>query len=311
MIITVTMNPALDKTIEVDTFYRGKLNRVHPPMEDVGGKGINVSKTINVLGGQSLATGFLGRTGSEKILEHLHQEGIAEEFVLTEGITRTNMKIMEQDGTLTEINEQGAMKVSEETLEELLQKLNQSASKEMLVVLAGSIPRGIDSNIYAHITEQLKQKGARVFVDADGVLLQEALAAAPDFLKPNHIELAEYFGMSTEPSEEQLIHFGKQLLAKGVEALAISRGSKGALFLNRYQTIRCQGLKVDVRSAVGAGDAMVAALAYGIDRGMPWEECIKLSMAVSAAAVTTVGTKAPQKDDIETLLQQVEFEVLS
>lgn len=309
MIITVTMNPAIDKTVEIDTFVHGGLNRIQSPVADAGGKGINVSKTIRAIGGKTLATGFLGRDGSDKILDCLHKEQIDHDFVFVDGVTRTNMKIMEKDGTLTEMNEQG-MTVPPEKIEELIQKLAGYASEDTLFVLAGSIPKGVGSDIYARITKEVKAKGAKVFMDADGALFQESLKAVPSMIKPNHVELAEYFGLSGEVEEAELVRLGKELLAKGVELIAISRGSKGAIFITEEQIIKCSGLKVEVHSTVGAGDAMVAALSYAKDAGLSWEESIRLGMAASAGAVTTVGTRPPERELIDELAKQVELEIL-
>lgn len=309
MIITVTMNPAVDKTVEVESFVQGSLNRIPIPIVDAGGKGINVSKTINALGGETIATGFLGKEGSDKILDILQKEGIEQDFVLIEGITRTNMKIMEKDGTLTEINEPG-ISVPSEKVQELLTKLESYASKDTVFVLAGSIPEGVGADIYARVTHMVKEKGAEVFVDADGALFRESIEAAPTMLKPNHRELAEYCGLSENISEEQLITCGKQLLEKGVKYLAVSRGSQGALFLTKNQIIRCSGIPVEVHSTVGAGDAMVAALVCARDTGKSWEEAIKLAMAVSAGAVTTEGTNPPSQKHVEELLEQVYVEFL-
>ncbi len=307
MIITVTMNPAIDKTVETDTFFHGGLNRIEQPVADAGGKGINVSKTIKAIGGKSLATGFLGTKGSEIILDCLQGEGIEQDFVLVDGVTRTNLKIMEKDGTLTEINEQG-MTVSEEKQQELIDKLESYAKEDVLFLLAGSIPKGVDQNIYARIIEKVRPKGAKVFVDADGPLLAEAIKAVPDIIKPNHQELAEYFKLQGEVSEEKLVASGKRLLEKGIKTIAISRGSKGAIFLHAAsgQVICCEALAVEVHSAVGAGDAMAAALAYAEEEKLTWKESIRLAMAVSAGAVTTIGTKPPERSVIDELSDRVE-----
>lgn len=309
MIITVTMNPAIDKTVEIEQFIHGGLNRIGTPISDAGGKGINVSKTIKALGGDTLAMGFLGERGSQIILDCLRSEGIEHDFVLVSGATRTNMKLMEKDGTLTELNEQG-MTVSEEKIEELIAGLESYAAEDTLFVLAGSIPAGVDAKIYQRITKAVKKKGAKVFVDADGALLVEALEAVPSIIKPNHVELAEYFGCTGEVDEVKLIEYGKALLEKGIETIAISRGSKGALFLTKDSAYRVLGLKVEAHSTVGAGDAMVAALSFAISQKMSWEESIKLSIASSAGAVTTKGTKPPSKELVEELKNQVVLEKL-
>ncbi|MBO5372943.1 MAG: 1-phosphofructokinase [Lachnospiraceae bacterium] len=308
MIITVTMNPAIDKTIMVDKFYAGGLNRIENPLTDAGGKGINVSKTIHALGGKTLATGFLGKNGSEKILACLQEENIASDFVMVDGITRTNMKIMEKDGTLTEINEQG-MWIPQEKIEELVEKLTGYANEDSLFVFAGSIPKGVDTSIYGRLTAAVREKGAKVFVDADGELLKEAIKACPDMLKPNHVELAEYFGKDIHIEEAELVELARKLIENKAELVAVSRGSKGALFVTKSQVIRCCAIDVEVHSTVGAGDAMVAALVYARQQDFTLEETVRLAMAASAGAVTTAGTKSPDRETIEALKKQVRLEI--
>lgn len=307
MIVTVTMNPAIDKTIELDKFVHGGLNRISNPVVDAGGKGINVSKTIQNLGGESIATGFLGDEGKEIILNYLNKHHIKNDFVIVDGVTRTNMKIMESDGSLTEVNEQG-MIVPEKKVDELIEKLLSYAGKDTLFVLAGSIPQGVSTDIYANITFRLKEKGANVFVDADGALFRETLKAVPSMIKPNQVELTEYFQVPEDSSEEVLLELGETLLKEGVKAIAISRGKDGALFLFQDHIYRCEGLKVEVHSTVGAGDAMVAALCYAWDKGDTQENCIRLSVATSAGAVTTVGTRPPELSLVNELQKKVKIE---
>lgn len=273
-------------------------------MYDAGGKGINVSKTIHALGGVSLATGFLGNDGSSKIIECLAKEKIHHDFVMIDGITRTNTKVIEANGTLTELNEQG-MFVPPEKLQELEGRLEAYAEKGVLFVLAGSIPAGVDTDVYARITNKVKAKGAEVLVDADGELFVKALQAAPSIVKPNQVELAEYFGCKQEMDEEQIIIYADKLLDMGIHLVAVSRGSQGAIFVTREYTSVCKGYKVKAHSSVGAGDAMVAALAYGFDKkSMELKEIISMAMATSAGAVTTIGTKPPSKELVEQLMME-------
>lgn len=324
MIITVTMNPAIDKTAEFKKLLYGGLNRIETPRTDAGGKGINVSRTIRELGGETIAAGFLWRGGSEIILEDLDRAQIRHDFILLEGTTRTNLKLVEQDGTLTEINEKGPA-VTQEALEQLICKLEQYAAKQVLFVLGGSIPAGIGTDCYARITERVKRKGARVFVDADGELLQKTLAAKvlPDLIKPNQMELLQYFGAdaSQQTGEAQLLSLGRTLRSRGIQTVAISRGGDGALFLTPGGDYACAALPVEVRSTVGAGDAMVAALCHAIDRNGSfagvsrsdggWEQCIRLAMAVSAAAVTTSGTRPASQETVSKLEKLVQLRELS
>ena len=305
MIITVTMNPAIDKTVDLGHMVHGGLNRVSNVIMDAGGKGINVSKTIKELGGETIATGFIGGVGGILIKKVLEEQNITSDFVEIKSETRTNLKVVEEDGNVTEFNEPGPL-VTEEELQQLIKKLLDYANQDALFVLAGSIPNGISKSIYKDLTFKLREKGAKVFVDADGELFVHALEAAPDIIKPNRHELEEYFHKDYRVDEAELVSMSQELFNKGVGMIAVSLGQMGALFLTKDKVLRCPGLKVEAHSTVGAGDAMVAALAYGLDKGLSMEECAKLSVATSAGAVTTRGTKPPKKEFVEELLKKVE-----
>lgn len=309
MIITVTMNPAIDKTVDLVHFEHGSLNRLTNVITDAGGKGINVSKTIKELGGETLATGFIGGSGGVLIEKVLNEQGIKSDFVLVNGETRTNLKVVEQNGFVTELNEPGPV-IKKEEIDLLTEKLLGYANPDTLFVIAGSIPNGVDKNIYKVLIEKLKEKGAKVFLDADGELFVNSLEAKPDIIKPNRGELEEYFSMDYRANEEELIQMGNKLLDKGIGMVAISLGQMGALFLTKEQSVRCPGLKVEAHSTVGAGDAMVAALSYGIDNGFDFVESVKLGIATSAGAVTTQGTKPPSKELVDKLRQQVTIVIL-
>lgn len=306
MIVTVTMNPAIDKTVDLKRLERGDLNRIKRVVIDAGGKGINVSKTIKELGGDSIATGFLGGSGGMVIKNMLAERGILADFVEVEGETRTNLKVVEEKGEVTELNEPGP-EVSQSQLENLQKKLDHYASPETLFVLAGSIPTGVPIDIYQKITEQVHQKGAKVLLDADGKLFAKSLKAVPDMIKPNRAELERYFKMDYRISESELISLGRQLLASGTSLVVISLGQMGALFLNAEKGYRCPGLSVKAHSTVGAGDAMVAALAYSWSKKLPLEDCIRLCMGASAGAVTTIGTKPPHRNLVDELAALAEL----
>lgn len=304
MIVTVTMNPAIDKTVDINEFQYGGLNRITSVVLDPGGKGINVSKTIKHLDGKTIATGFIGGNGGTIIQQGLKDLGIDSDFIQVEGETRTNMKVVDGSGHVTELNEPGPV-IQSNDMENLLGKLESMAKEDTLFVLAGSIPKGVDKGIYGLIIEKVKKKGAKVFLDADGELFVHALESKPDYIKPNKFELEQYFKFEGDATDEELIQMGRKLQDKGIGTVAISLGSEGALFITPKEAIKAPGLKVKAHSTVGAGDAMVAALSYGIDLNLSIEECIKLGVATSAGAVTTVGTKPPSKELVDTLKQQV------
>ena len=306
MIVTVTMNPAIDKTVDIDQMVRGGLNRIIHVEMDAGGKGINVSKTIKSLGGESLATGFLGGRSGAAIEAVLKERQIPADFVHVDGETRTNLKVVEQRGEVTELNEPGPL-VTEAQLEQLLQKLEGYAGEDTLFVLAGSIPKGVPRTIYREITMRVHKKGAKVLMDADGELFVNGLEAHPDMIKPNRVELEAYYQLDYRASEQELVEMGRRLLSEGTKLEAISLGQMGALFLMPDRTVKCPGLRVKAHSTVGAGDAMVAALAYSWGEKLGSEETIRLAMATSAGAVMTIGTKPPARGVVDELACQVEL----
>ncbi len=307
MIVTVTMNPAIDKTVDIDQLECGGLNRIKHVELDAGGKGINVSKTIHELGGNSIATGFIaGNTG--KVIQNVMEEWqIQNDFIEVSGETRTNTKVFEKSGELTELNEPGPV-VSEADIQALLEKLDGYAAEGTLFVLAGSVPSGVEKDIYGKIIERVHRKGAKVLLDADGELFAKALEAKPDIIKPNRVELEQYAAMDYIASEQELVLIAEKLMKKGIGMVAVSMGKRGAIFLKEEYRVKCQGLKVKAHSTVGAGDAMVAGLSYAWDQKMSMEDTVKMCMAVSAGAVTTIGTKPPAREVVDSLMDQVEIE---
>ena len=307
MIVTVTMNPAIDKTIEIDRLNRGNLNRIEKIEYDAGGKGINVSKTIRELGGESIATGFLGGNAGRVIEEVLDSRGIKHDFVWVDGETRTNTKVCEQDGTVTELNEKGP-EITPEQLTNLLEKLDDLADDNVLFILAGSIPGNMEKDIYARIIERVHKKGAKVLLDADGELFRKGLEQKPDMIKPNQWEIEELQGFSHGVSDKELINVAEKMQKDGIDTVVISLGKNGALFVLENYVAKGMPLKVDVHSTVGAGDAMVAAMAYSFEKKMEPRETARLCMAVSAGAVMTVGTKPPEKQLVKQLMKRVILE---
>lgn len=306
MIVTVTFNPAVDKTVEIDRLERGGLNRIKRMELDVGGKGINVSKTIRELGGESIAVGFLAGNTGRMIERALGEMGIRTDFIFVDGETRTNTKVIEADGTVTELNEAGAA-IDKGKIGALLEKIEGYADENALFVLAGSVPSGVDKMIYSDIIRLVHKKGARVLLDADGELFKNALEACPDMIKPNREELEEYVGHNCKNTGE-LVQAAGELSRKGIGLVAVTMGSDGAIIAKGDCVAKSRALSVEAHSTVGAGDAFVAALAYAWENGLDDDEMMRLCMAASAGAVTTVGTKPPAKALVERLEKEVVVE---
>lgn len=310
MIYTVTLNPALDKTAVIPNFTLDRVNRVSSLRTDPGGKGINVSKVIAALGGESTALGILGGQCGKAVAESLKAIGLTCDFIFVPGETRTNLKVVDPvRHTNTDLNEPG-LAVTREVLEELLGRLAAKLREGDIVVLAGSLPDGAPRTLYADWCRACGQRGARVFLDADGDLLAEGLKASPWLVKPNSDELSRLAGRQLTGISE-LAAEGRRLMEGGVQRVVISLGGNGALFLESGGTWLAHGLKVPVGSTVGAGDSMIAALAYSLQQGYGLEQTIRLSIAVSAANAMCSGTQAAGMKEAQPLLEQVTYERLA
>ena len=225
MIYTVTLNPAVDKTVYVDNFAIDAVNRATSVRQDAGGKGINVSKTIKALGGESTAVAFLGGPSGAFIASALDEAGIAVRSFEVPGTTRTNTKVVDlASHTYTDINEPGAP-VTKALLDDALAILALGINPGDIVVLSGSLPAGADANTYARWTRACRKVGARVFLDADGEALIEGIAARPALIKPNEVELGRMLGreltedadiVSAALDEESLLDLARGELAAAI-----------------------------------------------------------------------------------------------
>lgn len=307
MIITVTLNPAIDKTAQVEQMVPNGLNRLNNIILDVGGKGINVSKAIKELGGDSICTGFVAGSNGKWIEEKLDSLGLEYKFRHVEGNTRINLKVLDRDMNLTELNDAGD-EIHENDLRYLKEDLLEMVKPDDIVVLAGSVPAGVPTTIYQELITLLKEKGAKVVMDADGELFTNGIEAGPTLIKPNKYELCKYFGLNEDVTDVELVSHAKKLLYKGIDTVVISLGSKGAIFITSEETAYVPGLDIIAHSAVGAGDSMVGALTYGISEGLELIPLIKLAVATSAGAVMTKGTKAPNRSVVEMLMKEVQID---
>lgn len=307
MIYTVTLNPALDKTVEIRGLVVDGVNRIGQMRTDPGGKGINVSKVIQKLGGESMASGILGGNTGRAILTALEEMGLSCFFQFVEGETRTNIKVVDPvNHTNTDINEPGVT-VSEEILNGLLEEVLGKLKENDIVVLSGSLPKGAPQDTYRTWVKACRGKGAKVILDADGALLKAGLEASPYLIKPNHHELSALMGRTMSEPEE-LAEAARELMGQyGIRKIVVSMGGAGALYVTQEQTVYAEGLKVPVGSTVGAGDSVVAALAVAEERGLSLEETVRLSTATGAANVMCSGTQAAGYGVIEGLLAKVVF----
>lgn len=300
MIYTVTFNPSLDYIVSVDDFKLGLTNRTSSELILPGGKGTNVSTVLKNLGLESTALGFVaGFTGNE-IVKRLNDMGIKSDFISIEnGISRINLKLKSIDGT--EINGAGP-DISEEKVNELMDKLNQLKEGDVLV-LAGSIPSSMSDNIYRDIMADLKGRGVMIVVDATKDLLLNVLEYHPFLIKPNNHELGEIFDVKLTTREE-VIPYGRKLQEKGARNVLVSMAGEGAVLIAEDgQVFDAPAPKGKLINGVGAGDSMVAGFVAGWIEKQDYEYAFH--MGVASGSASAFSENLATKEEIINVYNQV------
>ena len=306
MIYTVTLNPAMDKTAQAPGFAIDAVTRITELRQDPGGKGINVSKVIAKLGGTSTPIAILAGSTGHAIKQMLAEQGIEVIAFEVEGETRTNLKVIDPVGnTHTDINEPGP-EVTQETLDAMLQRLIGMVKPGDIVVMSGSLPKGAPADTYKAWAIALKDAGTKVFLDVDGDKLVAGLEAKPYLVKPNEIELGAILGRKLD-TDAKVAEAARSLVADGIDHVVVSMGGAGAVFATADRVVRGVSPKVKVGSTVGAGDSVVAALAYAEERGLSLEDTVRLSMATGSANVMESGTQAAERSVVDSLIDKVEI----
>ena len=309
MIYTITLNPAMDMTVYIDVLKKGQVNRSHYCLMDAGGKGINVSKVIKALGGQSIALGFLGNDNKDWFLKYLKDMQIDFDFIFVDGLTRTNIKIVETSQKIyTDLNQNG-FEVKKKDISNLFEKIDKIAKAGDIFVISGSLPPGADEEVYVELIRILKQKGAKVIFDADGKALERGIMGKPDVIKPNIHEFKCLFDVD-ENDLNSIVSSARKLIESGIKKILISMGAKGAVFVTENMALFAKAAEAKVKSTTGAGDSMVAAISYGLSQNMDDISIFKLSLACAAAKVSKEGVKPPEKNKIEEFLEKTKLERL-
>ena len=287
MIYTVTLNPSIDYTVELDKLTAGSLNRCREEYITFGGKGLNVSAILSELGIPTKALGFCAGFTGQAIVEQLNAAGIESDLVeLSSGNSRINVKIKAEEET--EINAKGP-EISHEELEQFFEKLSQVTDGDTLV-LAGSIPESVSDDIYEQILSRLSDKSIRTVVDAQGKLLANVLRFEPFLIKPNIFELETLFGESIS-SDEQVTELARSLRSAGARNVLVSMGQNGSLLVDSNYVVHRLGVcSGNVVSSVGAGDSMVAGFLAGCEKTDDYEFSLRLATACGGATAFSKGT---------------------
>ncbi|QDH63297.1 MULTISPECIES: 1-phosphofructokinase [Pseudomonas] len=279
-ILTLTLNPALDLTVRLARLEPGEVNRSETLLTHAAGKGVNVAQVLADLGHQVTVGGFLGEDNPQAFEALIAQRGFADAFIRVPGETRSNIKIAEQDGRVTDINAPGPL-VSEQAQQALLDQLTRIAPGHDAVVVAGSLPCGVSPQWLQGLLEHLKRLGLKVALDTSGEALRAGLKAAPWLIKPNTEELAEALGDATNVIS--------QLHQQGVEHVVVSDGAAGVSWYSRAATLHATPPKVTVASTVGAGDSLLAGMLHGLLESEAPEQTLRRATAIAAMAVTQIG----------------------
>jgi 1-phosphofructokinase len=306
-IITVTLNPALDKTINLDSLNVGGLNRVTGIRVDPGGKGINVAKVLNHFGEQTIAVGFAGGHTGNQLLRYLDDISIKQRFIDTVGETRTNIKIVDIASKITtEINERGA-DISEEEQSQFMELMDSLLNTASVLVLGGSISPGVSPDIYRTLSEMAELKGVRTILDADGDALVHGLKARPYAIKPNIHELEEMTNKRLS-SDDEIVQACREIINQGIKLVVVSMGGEGSIFITSDEVIRARPFPIVPQSTVGAGDSMVAAITSSLIHGRSLEDTARWATASGSITASLSGTEVCSKDEVEQHLNLVHIE---
>lgn len=305
MIATITLNPCLDKHIDVSGLVANETNRSAAVRQDAGGKGIDVSRAVHEMGGSTIAYGFIGGHEGRTLEILLAEEGVPFSFTPIDQETRACFIINDtKNSQQTQINTPGP-KISAKEMDSFFRHLWQINPSPDLMVAGGSVPPGCPPDIYRTIIRDAREHGVNSILDSSGKQLKEGIKARPHLIKPNIREAEELLGTELA-SEAAIIQAALDIVGMGVEIAVISRGKHGIIAASREQIVKAVPPPVKVKSAVGAGDCAVAGLALKLTSGEPLLEACRLAVAMGTAAVLTPDTELCRRADVEKLLPRIE-----
>lgn len=305
MITTITMNPALDRTIKVDGLIYGEVNRIGRSREDLGGKGINVGRILNGLGIPTMNTAFIGTENEQEVIEYIKKDAMAFDYVAVEGRTRTNIKLVEMMKNITtDMNEDGIV-IGRDEYGKFMRKLDGFAKMSDYLIVAGSLAEGIPVGAYGNITRNYK-KSCKVIIDAEGDVLLEGLKGEPFLIKPNIQELEGVLEREVTSDEDVLKGAREIITTYNVTYVLVSMGANGSMLVSLEEAYRAGSIPIKVVSTVGAGDAMVAGFVYGLTRKKTLEECLAFGAACSGLTLSVEGYPVLDMDDVYDKSRQVE-----
>ena len=306
MITTICMNPCFDKTVEISELKVGQVNRIRDARVDLGGKGINVAVVAERLGLDVQCLGIMGKDGSEELTALIEKENLKHSFMQIPGHVRTNTKVVSGNGQgVTELNEPGPT-VDDESLKKFFEMAKEKTADSDIVVVTGSLPPGCPEGTYRDLLKILE--GKKCILDTEGKELElAAKGACPYLIKPNLKEMEATLGI--ELRTMRTIRDAALLFIRlGVEHAVVSMGEMGAMYVSADKTLFAPALRVEIKSTVGAGDAMIGGMLLGYEKEKDMARAFRYGIAAGAASVMTAGTQLIVREDFERLLDMVKIQ---
>ncbi len=308
-ILSITPNPALDLTVRLTDLRLGEVNRSESLNVHAAGKGLNVAQVLADLGHRCTVSGFLGQSNPNDFDALFARRGFVDEFVRVPGETRSNVKLAETGGRVTDINGPGLM-ASEQAQAMLLARLARVAPGHDAVVVAGSLPRGVGIDWFSELLRMLRQLDIPLAVDTSGAALRAALEVSPWLVKPNEEELASACGATLDSSATLAGEAGR-LRDTGIAHVVVSRGAEGVSWFGPEGLLQATPPRVEVVSTVGAGDSLLAGMLHGLLAGWTGERTLRLATAVAAQAVGQIGFGIGDRQQLARLETEVSVQALA
>lgn len=310
MVLSVTLNPCIDKTIYLDSLETGAYNRVKNTRIDLSGKGLNVSTVLNNLKEDTFCMGFNFRDNGSILEQTMRARGLNHYFVSSGGSIRTNTLLFDQSCQIvTEINEAGPA-VTFSSVEKLVDEIDVRLDHTHILVLSGSVPPGVPTNIYQRLIRLAHKKDVKTVLDTAGEPLLLGLEEKPFLIKPNSKEFEQAFKSELKSGKGPL-EVARQVVDSGIPYVCISMGADGALLLDKEHTYRAKAVPVEAKGLTGAGDSMVAGMCYALRKRLDTADMLRYAMACAAGSVRQEGTLLAREADVKELLPQVELEIIA
>lgn len=302
MIYTLTLNPSLNKAIEVEEFVYDDVNTILEERRSAEGKGFDVSRVIRELGGQSVALGFVGGYNGLEVEGRLAAEGMLCDLTRVNGETRLSVSIHQQRKKTHTLLSAPAARVTDFEVAVLFNRIKQIPRGSFLV-MTGKLPPGLDDGFYAQVVTTLKSREVKTFLDADGEVLKEGVHAGPYLVKPNVHEFGRLVESPLKDPEE--VAKAASACLGLVDLVVVSMGAKGAVGVSRDETCFVSPPRVNVKSSIGAGDALLAGLVFALSEGASFKDALSLGVACGTASTLNAGPAVCTREDVYTITKQI------